>query len=190
MSAVLASNTTIIDGWIVDVETGEQLGVAVQQGFTIGTNDEADWVLSKMLAEQSAIDSVLANAKAIADRHQKRLDLLNKRFGAELEHFAKSQLEGKRERTLSLLYGSLSFRAVKGTNKIVDMAQAVAFCKERAPDLIHTEEKVMVSEVLGKFPDIVKADVTEDGETIECDVLWIEATGPHDKFTVKLGASK
>jgi hypothetical protein len=150
-------NTEIIDGMIVDIETGEVLGLAEKPEFTVKDEDSANWVLGKMLALESDIvaietsarvieaKAILANAAAMKKDASKRLEWLHARFTAEIGEWARPQLEGKKTKTLKTLLGAISFRVKKGGLRVADKDKALDWAKSNTPNAIKVTEEFQIS---------------------------------------------
>lgn len=149
----------VIDGYVVDGNTGEVLGLAASDtplSFAVRDRASADWVLAKLADCQAQVLAINARERMLLanlDRQRKaqlaRLDWLHRRFDAELEAFARAELEGKRTKTLTLDHGRIAFRTARGRNVITDMARAVAWMRaEGYAGKVKVQEKVDVMDVL------------------------------------------
>lgn len=156
----LQSNTEVIDGFIVDTETGEVLGFVEQPTeFLVTDEDSCNWVLKKMLkveadimsidnsADVLAADAVLRNATALRRVKEKRLEYLHKRFDAELGEYARGQLQGKKERTFKTIFGAIALRFVKGGLRVADKTLALRWATTAAPDAIKVTEEFQISQL-------------------------------------------
>ena len=172
---ILADNTqTEIskDGFIVDTETGEVLGHAeAHERFTVDDAHAAEWVLERVQSADAEIAACDARFKAISENiaamrkeHEKRKGWLLARFALELEAFASLELEGKKTRTFKTPYGSLSFRTVPGSVKVLDMEAAVKWAKMYEPDAVKVTESVLVSKVgpTNALPDCFEVSASSD----------------------------
>jgi len=133
------------DGVTIDDETGEVLGYDEWRADSL---EKVEWVLEKMLHRETTLAALKerkraldANIDAMILAEQKALAGLHRRFGPDLEQFARAELfsRGARTKTLMTPFGSISFRIVQGTVKIVDMARAVAWAEDEAPDIVRKE---------------------------------------------------
>lgn len=191
-------NTVIIDGFVVDAETGEILGHAdVKPEFRVDTEEAVDWVLRKMgraEAELVAVDNdpdvlwattILANAERIRKEKQKRLDWLHARFDAELGAFAKAELArtGAKGKTYKRVTGAISFRTVKGGLRVADEHEAIQTAK-----ILGWEGAIKVKEsfLISALPDEVKAELVAGitGDT------WSREDGCRKAFTVQPDVEK
>lgn len=126
-------NTIIQDGFIIDADTGEVVGLEKGE-FHVTDEASADWVLEKMMDAQANAARVQIKRKALLEnldeqeRHYKRTyDFLNYRFGRELAEFARRRLEETKAKTkvVKLSFGRLSFRTVRGGLRVADPEKAI-----------------------------------------------------------------
>lgn len=155
----------VVDGFVVDTETGEVLRPVVEDGFAVDSSDRLDWVLRRMGELEAAMvaveqtdavihaRAVLANAEQLKADFKRRLDSLHWRFDSEVEHYARQQLAGEKGRTLKSLYGSVSFRSVPSRISIGDADLASIALSARYP------RALSVTFDLDGFGDGVGADV-------------------------------
>lgn len=172
------------DNLIIDEENGEILEVKNQ--FAVVDEASANWVLEKMLDEQLEIEKLQSKLAAVTEQlkkqisqHQRRLDGLHFRFDAELSAFAKAQIEGGKRKSLTLDFGTLSFRKVKGGLKVKDPEFALLWAKTYAPNAIETKESFKVSWLTSD--QVIKA---------ETDLSAFEVKEEEDRFYVSMGVSK
>lgn len=178
------------EGFLIDSTTGEILEVSTEgspdKPFTVSDRSSAEWVLDKMSeteAWMAAInlrrEAMLANMEIQTNAAKRRLDFLKFKFTSELEEFARKELEGKREKTLTLDNGKLSFRTqpagcavtIKPGLEAKAMEWACKYCPEA---VVIPEPKLSISE-LKKNP-YLDDDIFERSETKET-------------FTVRTGVS-
>lgn len=168
--------------YIVDVTTGEIVDIVPERsGFRVDSQDAAEWVLERLQeaeAEVWAIERrkhvILENLTRLSQRAEGRAKWLRQRFGPELEAWARGQLEGRRERTVTTPFGRLSFRRTPGRIGIRDLLQAANWCEAHAPAAVRMEPKVLVSELKGR-----EAELPEDA---------FEVVGPSDAFRVEVSS--
>lgn len=171
---------TTADGFVVDMETGEIVGqVDVRPAFVVDDSASADWVLEKMQDVDALVFMEEAKLRAITECIQSRItaqrrrrDWLQRRFAAELEHYAAGALAGVKGRTLVLDHGKISFRKSAGSIKVGNMLAAVEWCKSFAPDAVKVTESVVVTplKALANLPPEI-----------------FEVTGPGEKCTIETG---
>lgn len=128
----------VVDGWRVSLRDGEVLGLDQPTStFGVTDRDSADWVLGKIADVEARALAIQARKQAVAEnfaRQEKqlagRLAWLERRFGPELEAWAKAQIEGKRSRFVQLDNGRVQFRVATSPAKITDPAAALAFVRD------------------------------------------------------------
>jgi len=154
MTTELTQQTIEQDGFIIDVETGEVLGLAKPE-FHVTDASSADWVLEKMLDAKASITRENIKLKSITENieskkrdYQRRIDYLEFRFGAELEAFAAKELEGAKTKTWKGDYGQLKFRTVNGGVRVKDADEALAAAKQLGwVDAIKVKEEFQISKL-------------------------------------------
>jgi len=177
MLAVQPETITTPEGFVI-TEEGEIIR-HIDQPFAVVDRNSAEWVLAKLmdadaaiLAEQTRLAVITENIQARIKGHTQRRDWLRARFAGELEQYAAGQLTGQKARTLVLDHGKISFRKTPGSTTIIDMAAAVEWAKQNAPDALKITESVLVSPLKGR-DDLPEAIFT--------------VTGPGEKCTVETG---
>jgi hypothetical protein len=147
----------IHNGFLVDADTGEVLGLAsTPERFDVTDLASAEWVLNKMsecdaeeMGIEARIKAVTENLNSDLRQTRGRREYLMGRFGEGLKAFAHfDQGLGKR-RTTSTAFGKLSFRTTPESIEIVDMALAVEWAKTNAPDAVKTVESVLKTPLKG-----------------------------------------
>jgi hypothetical protein len=104
-------------------------------GFHVDSEAAADWVIDRMLSldEQAArLDAQYKARKAAIVRDRESLD---RRFSSELRAWAAENMPAK-SKTLHLLSGSVSFRAVRGGPRIADSREVEAWARENLPEAV------------------------------------------------------
>ena len=156
-------STVIVDGFVVDVETGEILGMLIDRAtterFHVIDSDSAEWVLDKMQQNDAAIAAlesrkraIVANIDKMLAGLQSRQKYLSWRFTPELENFARKQLALSKRRSLATPFGVLAFRKTKRKVQVNTTYKddAVAFLEVYHPaltDAIKVEKSVLVSKL-------------------------------------------
>lgn len=139
---------------------------------------EFDAELAKLdLLKRSIVANIEAKKKAV----QRDIDWWDFRFAAPLKAFAKTLLKGK-SKTAQFVYGKVSWRETKGSNRITDMAEAVAWAKSTGRGLVEIEESVAVT-------DVLKAKAQIEAENPKCKVhlAFVDSSAPCDKATISTG---
>ncbi len=148
-------NTEIIDGYLIDVETGEVLSLAGHDpAFHVTDRTSAEWVLEKISRNTSALkaleirrNEIMENLEAQQREIERRADWLNQRFGAELKDWATRQLAGQKRKSLQLDHGKVGFRQTHGSVRVFDQITAVQWLQQHCPRAVQMEAKVYVSNI-------------------------------------------
>jgi hypothetical protein len=150
----------LVDGELWDEETGEYAGP--MSGWIQGNESPEDLALLVMRkrmdieasidAETAKMHAILANCTAMINKHAARLAWLERKYNAQLQDYAMSQLPRKADGTLKVKtwtcpYGTVSFRTVAERVKVVDEEQAVAYLMHHDPDAVKTKHTVLVSKL-------------------------------------------
>jgi hypothetical protein len=179
--------TTVLDGYVVDSDTGEVLGfVDPPQGksdFAVVDVPSAEWVMRKLLEADSiikAIDqsadvqlarSILANADSLKAPHEKKIEWLQTCFGPALESVAKENLP-KKGKTWQTLYGSIAFRSIKPKLEIRAVDRASAWLAKHFPSCIR-----VVAELEALSPDdrtYIASLAEESAEGIKSEIMKLK----------------
>ena len=171
------------DGWLYDADTGEVLGRPdVLAGFAVDCAQAADAALeiracieARLAALRMRKAALVANIESMEAEQRRRLAWWDWRFGAGLVEFARSLLG--RGKTAKFVHGSVSFRATKGANRIIDMESAVAWMRDVDPERVRVVESVLVSDVLA---------TRRKGDLLP----WLESTGPGESVTISTGITR
>ena len=150
----------VIDGELYDEETGEYAGPA--SGWIKGNESPEDLallVMRKRMDIEAAIDAetakmhaILANCTSMINKHAARLAWLERKYNAQLQDYAMSQLPRKADGTLKVKtwncpYGTVAFRTVAERVKVVEEEEAVAWLMEHNPEAVKTKHTVLVSKL-------------------------------------------
>lgn len=182
--------TEVIDGYIIDIESGEILGLA-QPEFHVTDEDSANWVLEKIMDEEVDMVRLETKLKALQENiqsqiqtKQRRAEWLRMKFGPELEQFARKQLEGQKAKTLKMDYGQLSLRTVKGGLRVKDADAALMVAKLRGWDnAIKVKETFQIS----GLTDEQKEAIGTAGSVFSDEAQAFEIKPDSETFTVKTG---
>jgi hypothetical protein len=159
-----------------DKETGEFVGLKVDDGFKVKDQGSMEWVLEKKLsyetnlrAEEARIDAILANYEKMRKKAESKLRWFEARFLPEVEEYAKTQLTGK-SKFIECPYGRVSFRTKKGGVRITDKEKALSYAKiEGWTNAINVEETLLIRSLTPAQKAVIEAR-TPQGFTIEPDV--------------------
>ena len=168
----------------IDEETGEiieenlaKIRVTVPQ-YVPQTIDDVEWVLQLMQAEESEIAGLNARKTAILEmlnaeieRHEKKLNAVVKRFAADLEQFAKKELEGQKSRSWKSPFGTLAFRKTPGSVKPLE--GAIEWASRNDPEAVEIVPKLLVSKL------------KTDRDALP--VAYFEVTPAGENFSIKTG---
>jgi phage host-nuclease inhibitor protein Gam len=131
--------------------------VATPEVFRVVNEEHAAWVVNRILTVEEKIARLEAQYKKASAALAREKEALEARFMAPLEAWAEANLPRK-GRTIHLLTGSLSFRAVKGGPRVADSAATLAWASEALPDAVITQTTRKVDAAA------VKAYVMDTGE--------------------------
>jgi phage host-nuclease inhibitor protein Gam len=182
--------TMVIDGMIVNVETGEVIGVDAPEEFRVKDEDSFNWVMSKMLDADSRIASILthpevvkakailANAERITKDAQNRRSWFERRFGDELAEYAKTQIDGGKSKTFKTVLGAISFRVKKGGLRVEDKEKALKTAQFNGwTNAIKVTEEFQISKLDPAQKELAEAKLLP-GFTVEPDTeTWSISTG-------------
>lgn len=150
-------STEIIDGMVIDIETGEILGLAQPPAFQVNSPESLDWVMEKMQLEEAKIHeidntaivvqarAILENAAKMKAARSKRLEWLHARFDTEIGEYVAPSLAGRSTRTWKTLFGSVSFRTKPGGLRVASDEMALAWASINYPDAIKTTAVFQIS---------------------------------------------
>lgn len=199
--------TTVIDGLIVDIETGDVLGLAEKEEFRVTDQDSAEWVLERRLNAQTELARLAIKEKAVLERigvekrtAQRRIEFLDARFGPELAEFAQRELdninagkpESKWKKSINLVFGKLGFRTSGGGLKVKNESACIQIAELDQSvipaDCVRTETRFLIS----LLPKDKKAEIEESirqSQLDEKDLLLqaFEVAEPETKFYVDGG---
>lgn len=182
MNAQEQSTYEVIDGYVIDPETGEVIGLATPPAFIINNPQGLDWAMEMMLKEAAAIHeidntaivvqarAILENAAKMKADRAKRLAWLHVRFDNEIGNYVKPLLEGQKTKTYKTLYGSVSFRSVKGGLRVGDVDKALEWASANCPQAIQTKAEFRISNV----PDSIKAAITASPTGLEREAFLVQ----------------
>lgn len=159
----------LIEGKYYEADSGDYIADAIEEGFRIKDESSCNWVLQKFMDAEAQIAAVtgspevlqakaiLANAEAIEKKLRGRLRWLDMRFTAELGEYARTMLEGKKEKTHKTILGAISLRVKKGGVKVADLEEAIKVTTRLLPELSDLLVKTTRSFMISALPDTEKA---------------------------------
>lgn len=158
------------------IEDG-QLGVAAR--FAVTDMPSANWVLKQIATTEAELDSIteMVNAEILAIKKraeritkplERRLEFFNKAYGYQLQEFARAETEGKKQKSVNLLYGKIGFR--KNPDKVVmdvdedDVIQELKrkgkrYCIRKIESIKHNEFKDTIPELAPGFAHIEPGEI-------------------------------
>lgn len=124
--------------------------------FKVTDRSSANWVLKKIAqaaAEMSDVDKMCDDEIAIINRRREQLkkspegtiQFFTIAYNEELEAFAKSELTGKKEKSVALIHGRIGFRSSKAKMVATDEAAAIAWAEKNAPTAV--KKSLLISNV-------------------------------------------
>jgi hypothetical protein len=119
---------------VIDTETGEILGEAVNNAGAIASQEVLEAVLyriadveSQLVALRAKHDSIIENCRKLEGRKASYLAYLKGVYSNPIEEYAKARLEGGKSKTLTTPYGQVSFRTVKGGLRVANNDLAASY---------------------------------------------------------------
>ncbi len=178
----------------VDIHVAEEEGpIATVPTFQVRDRESAEWVLEKLFEAETELAAIEkrreilnANLDAMGAEPARRVVWLRKRFEAELEEWAKHELEGAKTRSIRTPFGTLSFRKRKRRLVVRDEDVAAKWGSMRADAgaIVKVTRKLLVS----ALPDSETiADLVEESEAMR-DLTGLGVVPAGDSFTIKTGA--
>lgn len=131
------------------------------QGFTVHDAASANWVIRKIVEARTYAERVKAWAESEQRRARREEDFLLRRFGLELEAWARRQIACHHDgrRSVSLPAGSIGFRAEPTRLSVADDKRLLAWCRTHLPLAIRVIETVPKTPLMehikltGEVPD-------------------------------------
>lgn len=127
----------------IDPITG--IGVEVDEGFHVRDAATANWVVRKILEARAYAARVTAWAELEHRRAERDEQFLLRRFGVELEEWARQQIATQHDKrqSVSLPAGSIGFRVEPTKLCVTDEPALLAWCRQHLPSAIRTVESPM-----------------------------------------------
>jgi len=187
MSAAAELTTTVIDGVVIDAETGEVLGLEKPE-FQVTDQASAEWVLERIMeAELDAhrqsmkLKALTENVQAAINRANSRAEWLKARFATELEEFARKEVEGAKSKTWASPFGKLSFRTVKGGLRVLDKEAALVIAQQNGfTNAIKVTEEFQISKLTDAQREMLEARADGHAFIVKPD---------EEKFDIKTGVA-
>ena len=133
----------------------------VDDAFHVHDAASANWVVRKIIESRTYAARVKAWAELEQRRAQREEDFLLRRFGGELEAWARQQVAEQHDgrRSVSLPAGSVGFRTEPRRLAITDDNRLIAWCRANLPCAIRVIESVPKTPLMehikltGEVPD-------------------------------------
>jgi phage host-nuclease inhibitor protein Gam len=153
----------------------ETVEMDAPEGFAVRDAASANWVIRKVVDARRYAERVETWAAAELRRAQREEEFFLRRFGCELEAWARQQIaqQHDRRKSVCLPAGTVGFRTEPPRLDISDESALLAWCKINMPTAVSTVQSVM------KTPVIEHLKITG-----ECP-SGAEIAGGGEKFYVK-----
>lgn len=178
MALASSPTTVIVDGNILDIETGEILGFIDPEGTAVYyTSEQITWTptdeagVTWYFKKRESKVATLRGLQEVKAKRMKELDAKIAAAQSAIESFDRFFLphvvevaknvvgEGKKWATA---YGTLKYSSTKRKLSVADEDQAILWAKFNCPGAVKVSERFLISEV----PSELKAKALEDGEQI------------------------
>ncbi len=117
---------------------------APDDGFAVRDAASANWVIRKIVEARAYAQRVEAWAELEHRRAQREEDFLLRRFGVDLEAWARQQITQQHDgrRSVSLPAGAVGFRTEPTRLAVTDEKRLLAWCRAHLPSAIRIVESV------------------------------------------------
>lgn len=142
--------------WIVDVETGEIIGMVEDSSKYIKrveTIHDLERYMSNLMemetdlaARKLALNAIVENANKLIGQLSARIDWYKMKHHDEIRCVAEGNLP-RGSKTYRCVYGTVSFRKKNARVVIKDDAKAIEWAEANAPEAVVTTKKVLVSKM-------------------------------------------
>lgn len=126
------------------------------ESFQVGDAASANWVVRKITDARAYAKHVKAWAEGELIRAQREEEFFVFRYGAQLERWARAQIERSRRKSIKLPAGTLGFRTEPVKLDVRDELRLIAWCRKTLPAALRIETHVM--------KQIVKDHIADTGE--------------------------
>ena len=132
---------TADDGVVVVIDAPE--------GFAVRDAASANWVVRKVVEARRYAEHVQAWAAAEVRRAEREEAFLMRRFGAELEEWARRQVQTHHDgrKSVALPAGIVGFRGERTRLVVTDESALLAWCRTNLPQAVKTVQSVAKSAV-------------------------------------------
>ncbi len=121
------------------------IGGEIDEGFHVRDAATANWVVRKIIEARTYAARVTAWAELEQRRAVRDEQFLLRRFGVELEEWARQQIATQHDKrqSVSLPAGSIGFRVEPTKLCVTDEPALLAWCRQHLPSAIRTVESPM-----------------------------------------------
>lgn len=164
-------------------EVAEEIaGEVVSKEFHIDSRSSADWLLRKLALLEMEEKLIKEQTKGMLELLQRDRQRLTARFGAELEHWAATELATARRKSLTLPHGTIGFRTVNGRLKVSDPASALAYAL-----MCGKADQLTKRELLAEqYREWAQSQLDTEGELLP----GVEMTDTRESFSIKFGGKE
>jgi hypothetical protein len=144
---------------LVPAEDEQHEDPAVPEAFAVRDRASANWVVRKIAEARAYADHVKAWAELELRRAQREEAFFLRRFGTELEAWARAEIESSRRKSLKLPAGTVGFRTEPIRLEINDEQKLILWCRRHLPDAVRVQTSVLRAAVkehlvqTGECPD-------------------------------------
>lgn len=153
-----------------------------EDGFVIDTRERVEWALKKIGGWDDEIKRVTLQSAAIIARLEREKEQFLGRFQADLELFAKRELEGAKRRSYDTIYGTLALRKVPQSIGVTDKVAALEYAKLHRPEAVKVTESLDAREFTAWASETMQAT----GELIP----GVEIKPERESFSIKFKEEK
>ena len=169
-----------IDAPITEADTA----AFIKEHFAISDERAANWHLAKLAGIRSEQARVTAQAKRRAEELDADYARLFYLHGGQLEEFARAEATARRRKTITLLQGTLTLRAVPARLTISDVDAATETARAVCPDALVTETITRLDRAA--LMQAARAEM----ETMGAIVPGFELTAASESFAVNFPGEK
>lgn len=183
------------DGFVIDEETGEVVGIVDKpKDFAITNDAEAYWALERILQAEAALAATVLAEKAVVENYARmraaearKVAWLTDVFSDQLLAWAKPQFKGK-EKSVKTPFGVVGFRALPGAGSVIikDPVAAERWASEYDPDAVKVTREIKIKSLDGANVEFVKRVLAGDVKDEEVEM----AAGIADAFEIKPAEEK
>jgi hypothetical protein len=192
MQAETSSPYYVLNGCLIDHETGESLGPVPD--LDPKSAESVEYVLKEIFnaeteaqAVQAKIDLIVQNLMPAKARALRRAAFLRDRFESQLIAYTIPALAAQgKGKTINTPYGTLGFRKDPSRIKVSDSEWAMKWAKEHFPSAVVVEEKFLVSMVDKDTLAVIKAKI-EAGTATDLQKKAFEVAPESETFNIKTG---